>query len=104
MLELSSIREQTSAEKLQQLPVLLKRAALSIWPREDVASLTGRDWHRFLDESAAMDEFCSGVGDILDQLAYMGSDSAVLADPELQQVLDATEFWLNNHFYQAEAG
>jgi len=104
MLELSSIREQTSAEKLQQLPVLLKRAALSIWPREDVASLTGRDWHRFLDESAAMDEFCSGAGDILDQLAYTGSDSAVLADPELQQVLDATEFWLKNHLCQAEAG
>ena len=104
MLEFSSLREQADIERLQQLPVLLKRAALSVWPREEVASLTGPAWHRFLDESADMDGFCSGAGDILDQLAYAGRDSAAPAGPELQQVLDATEFWLKNHLYQAEAG
>jgi hypothetical protein len=104
MFELSSIREQASIEALQQLPVLLKRAALSVWPREEVASLTGPAWYRFLDESAGMEGFCCGAGDILDRLAYAGSDSAVPADPELQQVLDATEFWLKNHLCQAEAG
>ena len=104
MLELSSIREQASAGNLQQLPVLLKRAALSVWPREDVAALTGLAWHRFLDQSAGMDRFCSGAGDTLDRLAYAASDEPLPAEPELQQVLDATDFWLRNHLRQAEAG
>ena len=104
MLELSSIREQASAESLQQLPVLLKRAALSAWQREEVAALTGPAWHRFLDQSAAMDRFCAGAGDTLDQLAYAGSGESLPADTELQQALDATEFWLKNHRSQAEAG
>jgi len=104
MLELSEIREKVCADSLQQLPVLLKRAALSVWPREDVASLTGRDWHRFLDESAGMDHFCSGAGDTLDQLAYAGSGRPAPAGPELQQLLDASELWMKNHLRQAEAG
>ena len=104
MLELSSIREQGSVESLQQLPVLLKRAALSAWQREEVATLTGRAWHRFLDQSAGMDRFCAGAGDTLDQLAYAGSNEPLPAGPELQQALEATEFWLKNHRSQAEAG
>ena len=104
MTELALIRGQASGENLQQLPALLKRAALSIWPREEVASLTGLAWHRFLDESAATERFCSGAGDTLEQLAYAGSAEPLPADPELQQVLDATEFWLKNHQRQAEAG
>ena len=104
MLELSSIREQGSVESLQQLPVLLKRAALSAWQREEVAALTGRAWHRFLDQSAGMDRFCAGAGDTLDQLAYAGSNEPLPAGPELQQALEATEFWLKNHRSQAEAG
>ena len=103
MTELALIRSQASPERLQQLPVLLKRAALSAWPREEVASLTGLAWHRFLDESAGMDHFCSGAGDTLDQLAYAGSGEASPADPELHQVLEATEFWLKNHLRQTEA-
>jgi hypothetical protein len=104
MLELSSIRERASAESFQQLPVLLKRAALSVWQRKEVAALTGLAWHRFLDESAGMDRFCSGAGDTLEALAYAGSDEALPADLELQQVLEAAEFWLKNHLRQAEAG
>jgi len=103
MTELALIRGQSSGTSLQQLPALLKRAALSAWPREEVASLTGPDWHRFLDDSAGMERFCSGVGDTLEALAYAGSEEPLPADPELQQVLEATEFWLKNHLRQAEA-
>jgi len=97
LLELSSIRNFSSGEKLRRLPALLKRAALSVWRREEVASLTGPAWHRFLDESAGTDQFCSGAGDTLDRLAYSGGGASTPAGPELRQVLDAAEFWLQNH-------
>ena len=104
MMELSSIRDSASAESLRQLPPLLKRTALAVWPREKVASLNGRAWHRFLDESAGMERFCTGAGDILDQLAYAAAGASLPGDPELRQVLDAAEAWLKNHPRQEKKG
>jgi len=104
MTELALIRGQASGESLRQLPALLKRAALSAWPREEVAALTGLAWHRFLDKSADMEGFCSGAGDTLDRLAYVGSDEPLPAEPKVQQVLDASESWLKNHLRPAQAG
>jgi hypothetical protein len=41
--ELSDIRQQADAAALQKLPIVLKRAALSAWPRGDVAALSGME-------------------------------------------------------------
>ena len=101
--ELALIRGQASGDSLRQLPDLLKRAALSAWPREEVAALTGLAWHRFLDESADMDGFCSGAGDTLEQLAYAGSGESLPAEAKVQQVLDASASWLKNHLRPAQA-
>jgi len=82
---------------LRELPVLLKRAALSAWPRARVAGLVGAEWHQFLDESANTDRFGSGAGEVLDRLAYAsGSDSAP-SDRDAAVVLDAAQFWLKRH-------
>ena len=101
--ELSLIRAKSSAAYMGRLPELLKRTALSVWPREEVASLSGRSWHRFLDQSAGMDLFCSGAGDTLDRLAYCGNSDHAATDQELGQVLDAAETWLNDHSRQKQA-
>jgi hypothetical protein len=102
LLELSAMRAGT-AGSLDLLPALLKRAALAVWPREVVASLSGAGWHRFLDESAQMDQFCSGAGELLDQLAYVSGRTESLADAERNRLLEAAEFWLKHHRYQPEA-
>ncbi|NCF62467.1 MAG: DUF4381 family protein [Gammaproteobacteria bacterium] len=90
--QLSSIRKGETG--LQQLPFLLKRAAISAWPREQVASLSGPPWHRFLDETGGAERFCDGAGEILDRLSYAeagqgGTDRGI--------VLDAAEYWLKHH-------
>lgn len=95
--ELSSIRAAASVESMQQLPVLLKRTALAVWRRDEVASLSGQDWHRFLDQSANIELFSSGAGDTLDRLAYAGGEIPLEAEPELGLVLDAAEAWLKCH-------
>lgn len=95
--ELARIRRDGPAGDLRETPLLLKRAALSAWPREAVAGLVGADWHRFLDESANSDRFCSGVGALLDRLAYAPGGSPVLSEPEAAAVLDAARMWLERH-------
>lgn len=47
---------------LAEINALVKRTSLTVWPREQVASLTGEGWLAFLDQSASMTEFSSGVG------------------------------------------
>ena len=100
--ELAVIRREQTTDALQQLPVLVKRAALAAWPRERVASLNGPAWHRFLDESTGGGRFGSGSGATLDRLAYRTNSADRLSQEDLEQVLAAAEFWLKNHAAQKE--
>ncbi len=104
--ELSAIRASASAGQLHRLPELLKRTALSVWPRSEVAALTGPDWHRFLDRTAGLDRFCTGAGETLDRLAYSasGRDADKLDARNSSQLLDASELWLKKHKRQAQGG
>jgi hypothetical protein len=84
-------------QRLQELPALLKRTALACWPREQVAALSGVEWHRFLDETAGKTLFTGDAGRTLDQLAYAGSSQAELSGAEIKSVVGAAEYWLRNH-------
>jgi hypothetical protein len=84
-------------QRLPELPALLKRAALAIWPREQVAALSGAEWHRFLDETAGKTLFTGDAGQALDRLAYAGRSRADLSEAEIKSVVGAAEYWLRNH-------
>lgn len=49
---------------------LLKRLALTVYPRELVASLTGEEWVAFLDQSADSKAFSMGTGQVLMYSTY----------------------------------
>jgi len=95
--ELAHIRQSPGGANLPQLPVLLKRAALSAWQRDAVAGLVGPDWHRFLDASGETDCFSSGIGKILDRLAYAPATGPDVSPAEADAALDAVERWLRRH-------
>jgi hypothetical protein len=95
--ELARIGQGGPAGDLREAPVLLKRAALSAWPRKAVASLVGEDWYRFLDESAQTDRFQGGAGVLLDRLAYRTDADPALTEQEAAEVLDAARMWLKRH-------
>lgn len=92
--ELEEIRSAGAAEA-SRVPVLLKRAALSAWPRTEVAALAGAEWHAFLDRTAETERFCSGGGERLDRLAW--SSESAPASSEFTQVLDDAAWWLKYH-------
>ena len=99
--ELSVIRTERDAAALRRLPALLKRTALSVWPREEVASLSGPAWHDFLDRTAQTKLFTGGAGQVLDQLAYTSKEMAPPAEADAGTLLNASEFWLTNHHREA---
>jgi hypothetical protein len=79
-------------------PVLLKRAALAVWPRDEVADLTGEAWLAFLDRTAGMNGFVAGPGQGIERLAFGAGDGADL--PALKAI--ARE-WLRRHRKEAAA-
>jgi hypothetical protein len=66
---------------LRELSVLLRRIALSYFPRARVASLSGEAWLDFLDQalvgSAAPDGFRGGPGRVLAEGPFAPSPGAV---------------------------
>jgi hypothetical protein len=82
--------EQDPQELLQQLSVLLRRLSISLFPRTEVASLTGQAWLEFLDRQTAQPNFSSGSGRLLSEAPYRRTVDAA----EAEQVLQYCQQWI----------
>ena len=67
---LSDCCDSNAEEFTAQLSMLLRRIALRRYSRQRVASLTGSDWLRFLDETGGNGDFEHGIGQILEVGPY----------------------------------
>jgi hypothetical protein len=91
---LAQVRDNGSGQA-SRVPELLKRAALSAFPRDEVAGLNGAAWYRFLDGSARCDRFSAHAGTLLAKASYGASPS--LTEREFTVLCEAAEFWLRRH-------
>lgn len=73
-----------------EVSTLLRRICVSLWPREQVAGLTGEEWLRFLDQAQGGDEFARGAGRLLIQAPYRPG----VAGAELDALMDLCERWM----------
>ncbi len=93
MVELSAIQRQAEtdpAAAAAAIAALLKRTALVAYPREQVASLFGSEWARFLTESANDDPV---VADAAGQI----SAAAYRADADGRSLLAPARRWIRVH-------
>ncbi len=63
--------QDNNSEKLvRQVSILIRRLSISIFPRTDVAHLTGENWLKFLDQHVEGEPFSGGDGRILIDAPY----------------------------------
>lgn len=84
-------------EQAGELPGLLKRTALAAWPRQQVAALSGAEWHDFLDRTASTERFSRSAGTLLERLAYPENGAPRLSAEEYRLLNEAAAHWLRHH-------
>ena len=84
-------------ENLRQLAVLLKRTALSAYPRRQVAALAGEDWRTFLNDTMPKPMFSPESANILAGASYSASYSTEIDQEAIGKVLSASRYWLRHH-------
>ena len=99
LLELRAIQHSSleSADAAANLMTLLKRTALTAYPRQQVAGLSGADWWSFLDQCTGGEKFRKQLGPATSALVYSDSPSTDATAAIVQQLSVATEFWIRNH-------
>jgi len=92
--ELDALRERALREDarplLQELSILLRRLAVSRFPRREIAGVTGTAWLEFLDRPLADQPFSTGAGRILIEGPYRRDTR----DVELGPLLDLCSEWI----------
>jgi hypothetical protein len=81
----------------QQFSELLKRTALTAWPRERVASLSGSAWLEFLNQSAGSGLFRDAPANRIEELAFQ---SVSLSSEDEQSLRQAVANWIRRHRVQ----
>jgi hypothetical protein len=77
---------------LDALQKLLKRAALTNFPREDVASLTGEAWVQFLDRTTGSHNFSIGEAEVLIDGTYRPDISV-----DVETLHQVAKSWIQKH-------
>ena len=81
-----------------QFSALLKRVALTAWPRERVASLSGDAWLKFLSESSNDHLFLNAPGNRIEEIALC---STTISSEDEQALRQTTAEWIRRHRVQA---
>ncbi len=83
---------------MRKLPELIKRTAMSVWPRENVAAITGEGWLQFLDRFGNTDAFTGGDGRLLTELSYAGHRKLNgISDDQIRSLMRIVEKWIQEH-------
>lgn len=83
--------------KLRQIPILLKRTALAVYPRSQVASLSGKDWFRFLNSTVKNPLFNQSTASILNKISYSCGELNAIDPDATTALLNASRHWLKKH-------
>lgn len=68
--EVDALVQLQPREAVVELSILMRRIAITRFPRDSVAGLSGEDWLQFLDQSGNTDQFTTGPGRTLVSAPY----------------------------------
>jgi len=75
---------------------ILKRTALTAWPRAEVAALAGEEWLEFLDATGEGRDFRGGPGRLLADRVY-APGGLPTDEKERQAFFEAVRGWIRHH-------
>ena len=93
----SCYSKENISEYITEISTLLRRVALRRYTRTRVASLTGLDWLRFLDETGGEGGFEKGVGRVLEVGPYQSRSS----DVPVEALLALVRQWVKKNLEAA---
>jgi hypothetical protein len=96
-LEASLDSEGGRAAALAELAALLKRTALSAWPRAEVASLSGRAWIEFLRRHGGRAGVDERMARLLDDAEYQPGSLASVSPQDAHGCARAVRAWIERH-------
>lgn len=91
-------------DALTALAELLKRTAITAFPREDVASLTGTAWDGFLDRTVRVKAFAQGNGSLLETTAYDPRSVSSVDEHKAHELAHQVRDWLAHHRVDVQQG
>jgi hypothetical protein len=91
ILQIKQDTKMADEHKLSELSALIRRVAISLSPRAETASLTGKNWLEYLDKSVAGPPFSQGAGKILATAQYQKSP---VTDIDIPSLINVCEDWL----------
>lgn len=88
----------TRGAALAALPVLVKRTALVIWPREAIAGLHGTGWTGFLDSHSGGPVFPIASARFFEEAEYRGKAAlSAVPEAEARAYVAAARHWIEAH-------
>ncbi|MGE3784375.1 MAG: DUF4381 domain-containing protein, partial [Alphaproteobacteria bacterium] len=90
--ELDAVGPARDAAAAQQISAVLKRAALAVFPREDVARLSGAEWLAFLDRTGRTQAFTRGVARRLPAIAF-----GAASESDGEAIAAEAKRWIRRH-------
>lgn len=94
----------TRAAALVSLAELLKRTAVTAYPRVQTAALTGPDWLAFLDRTSPTPGSLPGELATLESVAYDPRTAASLEIPQALHLASVVQDWLAHHRNPSTSG
>ena len=99
--ELATLELNTNSQQIAQsiasLNTLLKRTALAGYPRDKVASLSGKDWLAFLEKTCPTLRFTDSPGKLLAEIAYIKEGADNIQNKDWQELLSMCKQWIRHH-------
>jgi hypothetical protein len=92
--ELEKIRADCGKPGASLLPALLKRTALHVWPRDQVAALNGEEWRQFMDQHCESRPFAGSAGNLLTTLTYNPDE---INETDRQLLIKSARVWIQQH-------
>lgn len=98
LIELKNLSNRSFSKNLvPELNALLKVTALHGYPRNEVASLTGSKWLRFLETTEPKVKFSKAPGIILAEASFIPTDQLQLNKEQWNELIGMSQDWIKRH-------